>query len=227
MDLNPKHARRALAVALGLSTLLAPAAAQAQTQTRTQTQGQTQTSPQTQNRANPETTPRDRASADSPVETGMLRLSKYGESLSDADAVALLTEMRDLTQQALAASRAAEQAASVADVKNAANRVFELAWGQPSGVAPTDATGAVTSLGWKEHWQVNGAEFHENFVKRLGTQAPRISDPRQLGIMGRGRAVRGRLEQGSRGSSLAYLSQQNAAEGALVSLNNVIGWMYV
>lgn len=182
---------------------------------------------QTQNRANPETTPRDRATADAPVETGMLRLSKYGADLSDAEAMALLGEMRSMTEQALAVTRAAEQAASVAEVKSAANRVFELAWGQPSGVAPTDPTGAVTSLGWKEHWQVTGEEFHPAFIQRLGTKPPTITDPRQLGVMGRGRAVRGRLEETSRGSSLALLSQDTPAEAALVSLNNVIGWMYV
>ena len=212
--MHPSHVQpwRAVALVLGLSALVA-ASAQAQAQT--------------QNRANPETTPRDRATADSPVEPGMLRLSDYGESLSDAEASALLVEMRDMTQQVLAVTRAAEQAGSVAEVKSAANRVFELAWGQPSGIAPTDATGAVSSLGWKEHWQVTGGEFHPDFARRLGTQPPRITDPRQLGVMGRGRAVRGRLEEASRGSSQAYLSQQTDAERALVSLNNVVGWTYV
>ena len=205
-----------IALALGVCTLLATSS---QAQTRTQGQGQTQ--PDT-HRANPETT-----TADAPVETGMLRLSNYGENLSDADAVALLREMYDMTQQVLAVTRAAEQAASVADVKNAANRVFELAWGQPSGIAPGDATGAVSSLGWKEHWQVTGGEFHPAFARRLGTQPPRITDPRRLGIMGRGRAVRGRLEETTRGSSVAFLSPETEAERALVALNNVVGWTYV
>ena len=198
MDPNHRQMRRALTLTLGMCVLYAGTSLA-----------------QTPIRANPE------------VEIGMKRLSSFGENLSDADAVALLVEMRDMTQQVLSVTRAAEQATTVAEVKSAANRVFELAWGQPSGVAPTDATGAVSSLGWKEHWQVTGAEFHPAFVRRLGTQAPKITDPRQLGIMGRGRAARGRLEEATRGSSAAFLSQETSAEGVLVSLNNVVGWMYV
>lgn len=176
---------------------------------------------------NPETTPRDRASADAPVEIGMSPKSSFGETLSDADAVTLLREMRQLAEQALAASRGAEQGESVPAVKAAADQVFQLVWGHPSGVSPADGSGAVASLGWKEHWQVNGSEFHANFVRRYGAEPPRITDPRALGIMGRGRAVRGRLEEITRGSSKALHTQETAAEGALTSLNNVIGWTYV
>lgn len=180
-----------------------------------------------QQRQNPETTPRDRATADAPAEPGMKRMSKFGGNLSDAQAIALLREMRQLTEQAIATSRAGEQGASVAAVKSAANQVFEIVWGHPSGVSAEDGSGAVASLGWKEHWQVNGGEFDPNFVRRYGTQPPRVTDPRALGIMGRGRAVRGRLEEISRGSSKSYATQETPAEAALVSLNNVIGWTYI
>ena len=41
----------------------------------------------------------------------------------------------------------------------------------------------VARLGWKERWQVSGDEFDPNFVRRLGAQPPRITDPRALAAM--------------------------------------------
>jgi hypothetical protein len=150
--------------------------------------------------------------------------SVYGANLTKADARALLGEMQQLAEQALATSRAAEQAASVADVKAAAGKVLQSVWGAATG--PGDGNTAEISVpGWKERWQVTGAEWAPSYAKRLGTAAPRITDPRQLGAMGRGRAVRGRLWQlTSPGSALA----DTMAVGQVVaSLSNVIGWTYV
>jgi hypothetical protein len=157
---------------------------------------------------------------------GADEMSAFGARLSPADAGALLREMRDLTQQALTASRAAEQAATVAEVKAGADRVFQLIWGMPSGMASGGAAEAPYP-GWKEQWQVTGAEFDPAFIQRYGTQPPRITDPRQLGVIGRGRAVRGRLREIAREGSRAPAAQRTAAENAIASLNNTIGWMYM
>ena len=176
---------------------------------------------------NPETTQRDRATADAPVEPGPRPMSKFGTELSTAEAITLLREMQQLAEQALAVSRSAERATAVPEVKAAASRVVEVVWGVQSGVAPTASTGEVRVPGWKERWQVSGAEFDANFAKRNGTAPPRITDPRQLGIMGRGLAVRGRLEEISSNSSRVISSQQSPPDAVLASLNNVIGWMYI
>src|SRR6185436_3328932 len=118
--------------------------------------------------------------------------SVFGTTLSRAEARALLGEMQQLTGQALARSRAAERAASVAEVKAAAGEVLQTVWGS----AATRGEGNVAEIhvpGWKERWQVNGGEWAPSYAKRLGTVPPKFTDPRQLGVMGRGRAVRGRL----------------------------------
>jgi hypothetical protein len=74
---------------------------------------------------------------------------------------------------------------------------------------------------------VTGEEFDPAFVERYGTEPPRVTDPRQLGIMGRGLAVRGWLEEVSSNSSYAFAEQRTPADAILASLNNIIGWMYV
>jgi regulator of sirC expression with transglutaminase-like and TPR domain len=61
--------------------------------------------------------------ADSAKEPGLHPRSAFGTTLSRAEARALLGEMQQLTRQALARSRAAERAASVADIKAAAGEV--------------------------------------------------------------------------------------------------------
>lgn len=203
-------ARLLVALAAG-AALCAPALADAQQRTT----------------PNPETTRRERAAADAPVEPGPKRMSSFGTRLSNGEAVALLREMQQMTEQALEVSRSAERANAVPEVKAAASRVVETVWGVPSGVSPTAATGEVRSHGWKERWQVTGAEFDPNFVKRYGANPPRITDPRQLGLMGRGLAVRGRLEEISDNSSRVLAAQETAPDAVLASLNNVIGWMYI
>lgn len=152
--------------------------------------------------------------------------SLFGTSLSRADARALLGEMQQMTEQALATSRAAEQAPSVAEVKSAADRVLRAVWGSATGRGEGN-TGEITVPGWKERWQVTGGEFSPNYAKRLGIEPPKITDPRQLGAIGRGRAVRGRLGQISSGTMAAPAADKATAEQVVASLSNVIGWMYV
>jgi hypothetical protein len=172
--------------------------------------------------------PRQPRTSTRPPPGEMRPISAFGTDLSEAQAVTLLREMRQTTEQLLAASRSAEQASSVDQVKTLANRAVEAVWGIPTGVAPGTPAAAVRVPGWKERWQVTGAELPDSgWLKRNGTLPPTITDARKLGLMGRGLAVRGRLEGASRGSSLAFLSQQTPADASLASLNNVIGWTYI
>jgi len=151
--------------------------------------------------------------------------SAFGASLSKADARALLGEMQRITQQALTTSRAAERASSVAEIKTAADRVLQAVWGSATSRGEGN-TAEVRVPGWKERWQVTGGEWSPSYAKRLGTLAPKITDPRQLGAMGRGRAVRGRLMQLGIGSPMNPTSDSAAAR-VFASLSNVIGWTYV
>jgi hypothetical protein len=152
--------------------------------------------------------------------------SVYGANLTKPEARALLGEMQQLAEQALATSRAAEQAASVAEVKTAAGKVLQAVWG--NATAPGDGNTAEISVpGWKERWQVTGGEWSPSYAKRLGTAAPKITDPRQLGVMGRGRAVRGRLWTLTSADSPTKLADTLAAGQVVASISNVIGWTYV
>lgn len=166
------------------------------------------------------------AGEDEAAEVGMDPISTFGEDLDDAEAAELLAEMVRLVEEALAASRSAEGAARVRDVRQAAAVAFEVVWGLAPGL---EANGAVeiAEWGWKERWQVTGGEFDPDFVERLGKDPPRVSDPRGLGVMGRGRAVRGRLEVTGNGSVQAFRDPAGPRDEALASLNNVIGWTYL
>jgi hypothetical protein len=206
---------RTLLLMAGLAVSLAPALANAQT-------------PQTRTRQapNPETTPKERVPKEPKKEAGPKPLSKFGTTLSKAEARALLGEMQQLTEQALATSRAAEQAGSVAEVKSAADKVLQTVWGASTGRGEGDAS-EIRVPGWKERWQVTGGEWAPSYAKRLGTAAPKITDPRQLGMMGRGRAVRGRLTQLADAGPTGPTADNTAVEKVVASLNNVIGWTYV
>jgi hypothetical protein len=150
--------------------------------------------------------------------------STFGANLERSDARKLLGEMQQLTQQALETSRSAEKASSVADVKAAAGKVIQMVWG--SAAARGDGnTAELTVPGWKERWQVTGAEWSPSYAKRLGTAQPKITDPRQLGVMGRGRAVRGRLTHFVFDSAASPAREQ--AKQVFASINNVIGWTYI
>jgi hypothetical protein len=212
-DGTARRARHGLAVLSGLAVLLTAAPAEAQQRTGT--------------RPNPETTPRERAAKDAPQEPGPLPMSKFGADLTGAQAGALLLEMRQLADEALAASRVAEQAQSVAGVKAGAERVLQAIWGLPSGHAPGDGAGEINVHGWKEYWQVTGGEFDPAFVQRYGAEPPKITDPRRLGIVGRGRAVRGYLDRITGNASKEAPARKTAANQVAASLGNVVGWMYV
>ncbi|MEO6528516.1 MAG: hypothetical protein ABIP93_18000 [Gemmatimonadaceae bacterium] len=163
---------------------------------------------------------------DSAKEPGQNLKSAFGTTLTKPEARALLGEMLQITEQALATSRAAEQAASVSDVKSAADKVLQTVWGAAAGRGDGN-TSEITVPGWKERWQVTGGEWSPSYARRLKTEAPKITDPRQLGAMGRGRAIRGRLGQITRGTPRASAADSAAAEQLVASLNNVIGWTYI
>lgn len=135
-----------------------------------------------------------------------------------------LREMRALIEAAIAASRAAETAATVEGVREGAEAVYRATWGLPSGAA---GRGALLVPSWKEEWQTSGAEFDTAFVKRYGAEPPMISDPDALGVMGRGRAIQRRLEAITDTISAAPAAEKTAAADVLASLNNVIGWMHL
>jgi len=127
---------------------------------------------------------------------------------------AYLQDIDQLLMQAHTASQNAEQAASVRELKMHADAVFETIWGAPSGLLSN--TGAALAYGWKTRWQTDGTEFDEAHVERHGSDKPLISDPGQLGIMGRGRAVV---------KMLLPRQEESHADHVLASLSNVIGWM--
>ena len=164
--------------------------------------------------------------ADSAKEPGLHPKSAFGTTLSRAEAHALLGEMQQLTGQALARSRAAERAASVAEVKAAAGDVLQAVWG--SAAARGEGNFAEIRVpGWKERWQVNGGEWAPSYAKRLGTAAPKFTDPRQLGVMGRGRAVRGRLMNIPADRPIGAPGDTSARAQVVASISNVIGWTYM
>ena len=170
--------------------------------------------------------PKAPTAADSAKEPGLKAKSTFGTTLSKAEARALLGEMQELTRKALATSRAAERAASVVDIKAASGEVLQAVWGSAAarGAGSVDE---VRSPGWKERWQVTGGEWAPSYSKRLGTEQPKITDPRQLGAMGRGRAVRGRLTHVNPDRSVATPADTTAVAQLVASLNNVIGWTYM
>jgi hypothetical protein len=164
--------------------------------------------------------------ADSAKEPGLHAKSSFGTTLSQAEARALLGEMQQLTRQALARSRAAERAGSVAEVKAAAGDVLRAVWG--SAAARGEGNVAEISVpGWKERWQVNGGEWAASYAKRLGTTPPKFTDPRQLGVMGRGRAVRGRLMHIAAEQPIGSPADTGTRAQVVASISNVIGWTYM
>ena len=163
--------------------------------------------------------------ADSAKDPAFKLKSTFGANLDRSDARKLLGEMQRLSEQALATSRGAERASSVADVKAAAGKVIQTVWGSAAARGEGN-TAELTVPGWKERWQVTGAEWAPSYAKRLGTAQPKFTDPRQLGVMGRGRAVRGRLTRLAHDSTVAA-TQRASAEQVMASINNVIGWTYI
>lgn len=137
-----------------------------------------------------------------------------------------LQVIEQLAERALTASKAAETAETVEDVKAHADEVYQTVWGVSSGLADAGATGAEMVHGWKTRWQVDGSEFDSAFVARYGTKAPAVTDVQQLGIMGRGRYVRKQLQAVADDES-ASEEERQAADRVITALNNVIGWMMI
>ncbi len=135
-----------------------------------------------------------------------------------------LSGIHNMAEQILDASEAAASAADVEGVKSNANTVFELVWGSSSGLGQVSDAGAVHIHGWKTRWQVDNGDFDEAFAERYGVTPPEVTNIGQLGIMGRGRAVR-RMLQEVLDNDASSMMQKKHAEAAVASLNNVIGWM--
>ena len=146
------------------------------------------------------------------------------QAYAQSEISSYLTEIHNMAQQVLDVSEEAAGAADVAGVKSNANAVFELVWGAASGLGKVDDAGAVHIHGWKTRWQVDNGMFDEAFAERYGIVPPEVTDIQELGIMGRGRAVR-RMLQEVLDSESASMTQKEHAASAIASLNNVIGWM--
>ena len=139
------------------------------------------------------------------------------------DAAGYLTEIEQLTVQALESAERGASAESIADVKAAADAVYEALWGMPSGLGTPGATGAVAAHGWKERWQTDETEFDSVYAVRYSGLPPTITEPRELGIIGRGREAR-KILTAIIADSTAEDATRMHAEHVLASLNNVIGW---
>lgn len=137
---------------------------------------------------------------------------------------AVLDEMPQLVDEALVASRAAEEASSIPDLKRHVDRVFEAVWGIPSGLVGERRARTEHVHGWKTRWQADPADYDSSWAARTGGGLAEIRDPRRLGIVGRGRYVR-RFLEGIVADSTAARTEREAARAVLVPLSNVVGWM--
>ena len=137
------------------------------------------------------------------------------EASAQHDLPERVSEIHALLMNARAASEAAASAGSVEEIKNQADAVFAIVWGQPSGLIEAPA-GAAHIHGWKTRWQTDGTEFDEDHVSLHGSDPPRVSDPERLGIMGRGRDLIRVYADSSASAHIAHV---------IASVSNVIGWM--
>lgn len=142
-------------------------------------------------------------------------------SVDEGTVGAQLKGITALSYEALSASQAAAQAPDMATLKQNTDRVFATIWGAPSGLV--DETGAAQAHGWKTRWQVTYTDFDPNYAKRYGNAPPEITDPSQLGIAGRGRYLRARL-QGLIDDEGTDAATRSSATQTITALNNVIGW---
>ncbi len=125
-----------------------------------------------------------------------------------------LQEIDDLLLQAHAASKSAVNATDIQEIKAQAEIITKIVWGAPADLL--HQTGVAATHGWKTRWQTDGTEFDEAHFERHGSDPPIISDPRKLGIMGRGRAII---------KLLVDAQNEPHADHVMNSLSNVIGWM--
>ncbi len=154
----------------------------------------------------------------------LLTLFHSSAEAQNIDVGSYLIEMRDLTEEALAASRAAENASSVQEVRERADEVFAFIWGNTSGLSDENARGAENAHGWKTRWQVTFSDFDSLFAERYGSLPPEITDPTELGIVGLGRHVRGTIEDALTADAADGTTQTHGPH-VVHSINNVIGWM--
>ncbi|MCZ6617874.1 MAG: hypothetical protein O7E57_07050 [Gammaproteobacteria bacterium] len=130
-----------------------------------------------------------------------------------------LLAMDDMATAAHAAATMAANAATVEQVKRQADVVFGYVWGASSGLI--QQPGAAMVHGWKSRWQVTYSDFDPAFEARYGNAPPRVTDPENLGIVGRGRYVRRELTAADNRPSPEL---RPIVEQLISSLNNVIGW---
>lgn len=142
--------------------------------------------------------------------------SATSRAQSPDDLAEHLQAVEELARTALEHSKAAEAASSVAEIKRHADSVFASIWGVSSGLAST--AGAAKFYGWKTRWQSDLDDFELETPEKFGTEPAEVSDPAELGIIGRGRYVRERLYE------LAEQQESPHYEHVIASLSNVIGW---
>jgi hypothetical protein len=125
---------------------------------------------------------------------------------------ALQTSLQAARKSALDAT----QASSLAALKHYVDEVFAAVWGHGSEL--TVGSGAVRQLGWRERWQTSYTHFDAAFVERYGRAPAQVTDPAELGVLGRERYARHQI--------LSQLNtHENSSHGRLLAgLNNVIGW---
>jgi hypothetical protein len=127
-----------------------------------------------------------------------------------------LKAIDQLAVEALAASRKAETAATVAEVKRHTDIVFSSIWGISSGLAD-GATGAEKVHDWKSRWQSDTDDFELETPEKFGVLPAAVTDPALMGIVGRGRYVRDLIKVEAEAGKAHF-------QHTLAALNNVIGW---
>ncbi|MEZ4701428.1 MAG: hypothetical protein R2834_13915 [Rhodothermales bacterium] len=129
-----------------------------------------------------------------------------------------LKAIDQLSKDALAASKKAEAATTVAEVKRQADLVFAAIWGTPSGLADHDGGGAEKVLDWKSRWQSDTDDFELETPEKFGVLPGAVQDPAMMGMVGRGLYVRDLINAEAEAGKAHYDHVANA-------LSNVIGWM--
>ncbi len=127
-----------------------------------------------------------------------------------------LSLVKQEMDKALEASQKAVDSASLEELKQNVDVVFESVWGVPSNLQ--EGSGAVATHGWKTRWQTDTDDFELETPAKFGTEPPQVSDPALLGIVGNGRHVRKLIWADSMTTNPHY-------DHITASLSNVIGWM--
>src|SRR5690606_27785823 len=94
-------------------------------------------------------------------------------------------------------------------------------WGVSSGLVDSTGAADMYTHGWKERWQTDETDFDSVYAVRYSGLPPTVTDPRELGIIGRGRHVRKLLNE-LIADSTAPEAQRMHAEHVVIALNNVI-----